>query len=282
MSTNPVVDNRGSDPQVNPLVRVDRLVKVFRQRGRFADSSFRAVDEVSFGIRPGETFGLVGETGSGKSTIGRLVLALDEPTAGSVEFSGRDLFSLGTAELRKLRRHMGVVFQDPTASLNRRKTVQEAVVTPLRIHELGTRRSRSDRAKELIELVGLNPHHLKSYPGELSGGQCQRVAIARALSLEPSFIVLDEPVSALDVSIQAQILNLIRELQQRLGLTYLFISHDLSIVRYMSLQVGVLHQGRVVESGNRDDVFNHPTHPYTISLLEALPPLTGTNVSQGP
>jgi ABC-type oligopeptide transport system ATPase subunit len=255
-----------------PLVSARNLVKEYAQgRDGLHKRVVHAVADVSFEIAPGETFGLVGETGSGKSTVGRLVLAIQPPTSGTVVFDGHDLGAVSPAELRRLRRRMQVVFQDPVGSLNRRKTVQQAISSPLSIHGIGGRQERRQRVADLLEMVGLSRQHATRYPSELSIGQCQRVAIARGLALEPSLLVLDEPVSALDVSIQAQILNLVRELQERLGLTYLFISHDLAVVRYMATSVAVMHRGEIVEVGGRDDLFTAPRHPYTRELVEAIP-----------
>jgi oligopeptide/dipeptide ABC transporter ATP-binding protein len=254
------------------LVVVDHVVRHFRLGGPLAHQAVRAVDDVSFHIRRGQTFGLVGESGSGKSTLARLLLRLDRPTSGRVVFDGSDLASLTARELRRSRRRMQMVFQDPFASLNRRKTIEQTIAFPLRIHrpELSGA-ARTARVRDLLELVGLRPHHATAYPRELSGGQCQRASIARALALDAEFIVLDEAVSAVDVSIQAQILNLLRELQVQLGLTYLFVSHDLSVVRYMSDALGVMYRGRIVELGSRDDLFSAPRHPYTHALLASIP-----------
>lgn len=231
----------------------------------------RAVDGVSLQVRRGETFGLVGESGSGKSTVARLLLRLEQPTGGQVAFDGTALLTLSNRDLRRERRRMQLVFQDPFGALNRRKTVAQIIGLPLRVHFGLKGQARRARVRELLELVGLRPELADRYPHEMSGGQCQRVGIARALALEPEFIVLDEAVSAVDVSIRAQILNLLRELQQRLGLTYLFVSHDLAIVRYMSSTVAVMYQGRIVETGPRDRLFENPLHPYTLSLMSAIP-----------
>jgi oligopeptide/dipeptide ABC transporter ATP-binding protein len=254
------------------LVNVDGLSRHFTVGGRRSNQILRAVDDVSFVIRRGETFGLVGESGSGKSTLARLLLRLDRPTAGRILFDGVDIASLRPDDLRRLRWRMQIVFQDPVASLNRRRTVGQTIEMPLRVHqpELGTA-ARAERIRELLNLVGLRPSHLSAYPRELSGGQCQRVSIARALSIQPEFVVLDEAVSAVDVSIQAQILNLLRELQERFGLTYLFVTHDLAVVRYMSNTIGVMHRGRVIELGSRERLFSTPRHPCTHSLLVSIP-----------
>jgi oligopeptide/dipeptide ABC transporter ATP-binding protein len=253
------------------LVVIDGLSRHFPldRRGR---QVVRAVDDVSFAIRRGETFGLVGESGSGKSTLARLLLRLDRPTAGRVLFDGVDVATLPARELRNLRWRMQIVFQDPFASLNRRRTVEQAIELPLRVHQPQlSSAERSARVRELLDLVGLRATHATAYPRELSGGQCQRVSIARALSIRPEFVVLDEAVSAVDVSIQAQILNLLRELQERLGITYLFVSHDLSVVRYMSNTIGVMYHGKIVELGSREQLFTSPRHPCTHMLLASIP-----------
>ncbi|HEX4518723.1 MAG TPA: oligopeptide/dipeptide ABC transporter ATP-binding protein [Gaiellaceae bacterium] len=254
------------------LVVVDHLVRHFG--GRKDSQAVRAVDDVSFSIRRGETFGLVGESGSGKSTTARLLMRLDQPTSGRVLFDGDDVYSLSSRALRRLRPRMQMVFQDPFASLNRRRTVEQTIAFPIRMHqpELGSS-ERRERVRELLDLVGLRASHATAYPRQLSGGQCQRVSIARALALGPDFVVLDEAVSAVDVSIQAQILNLLRDLQERLGLTYLFVSHDLAVVRYMSNSIGVMYHGRIVELGSREQLFSSPRHPCTHALLASIPSL---------
>jgi oligopeptide transport system ATP-binding protein len=231
----------------------------------------KAVDGVSFEIEAGRTLGLVGESGSGKSTTAYATLQLLRPTAGSVRFDGRELTALRGEELRRMRREMQIVFQDPYASLNPRLTVGRIVAEPLQAHGLGTRRSRRASVARLLELVGLDPSYTNRYPHEFSGGQRQRIGIARALALNPRLIVCDEPVSALDVSIQAQILNLLKDLQRDLGLTYLFIAHDLAVVRGMSDTIAVMHEGRIVEQGPAEDVYTNPRSDYTRALLAAVP-----------
>jgi oligopeptide/dipeptide ABC transporter ATP-binding protein len=231
----------------------------------------RAVDGVSLTIRQGETFGLVGESGCGKSTTGRCILRLIEPTSGEVRFQGEDLLTVGPNGLRRLRREMQIIFQDPYSSLNPRMTVGQIVEEPLIIHRIAERRGRRVRVAELLRLVGLEPEHSGRYPHEFSGGQRQRIGIARALALNPKFIVCDEPVSALDVSVQAQVVNLLQDLQERLGLTYLFISHGLSVVEHISTRVGIMYLGKLVETASSEEIFHSPLHPYTRALLSAIP-----------
>ncbi|MCC7035598.1 MAG: ABC transporter ATP-binding protein [Acidobacteria bacterium] len=256
-----------------PLVEVRHLVKHFpRGGGLFRPKSVvRAVDDVSFDIEEGETFALVGESGSGKSTTGRCMLRLVEPTSGQVRFRGEDVLSFPGARLRAARREMQMVFQDPYSSLNPRMRAGAIVEEPLVIHRIGATRERRERVAELFRLVGLDPAHLDRYPHEFSGGQRQRIGLARALALSPSFIIADEPVSALDVSIQAQVINLLMDLQQQLRLTYLFVAHDLRLVRHISSRVAVMYLGRIVEMGATAQIFEDAHHPYTQALLSAVP-----------
>jgi len=255
------------------LVEVSHLAKEFVRGGGLLvrGTVVKAVDDVSFTIEEGETFGLVGESGSGKTTTGRCLLRLIEPTSGAVRFKGRDVLSLSSTELRRARRDMQIVFQDPYSSLNPRMRARAIVEEPLIIHGLGDRRSRHERVAELFHLVGLDDGHLERYPHEFSGGQRQRIGLARALALSPSFLVLDEPVSALDVSVQAQVVNLLLDLQQQLKLTYLFIAHDLRLVEHICDRVAVMYLGRIVEIGPTAALFAGPRHPYTKALLSAIP-----------
>ncbi len=256
------------------IIKIRGLKKYFPiKRGvlRRKVGDIKAVDDISFDIKRGETLGLVGESGCGKSTAGRTILRLHEPTDGQVDFNGRDLTDLSKSEMRHARRDLQMIFQDPYSSLNPRMTVGSIIAEPLVIHGIGDSKSRKKRVKDLLELVGLNPYYVTRYPHEFSGGQRQRIGIARALATNPSFIVADEPISALDVSIQAQVVNLLDDLKKELGLTYLFIAHDLSMVRYISDRVAVMYLGKIVELGSRDDVYEHPLHPYTQALLSAIP-----------
>jgi peptide/nickel transport system ATP-binding protein len=260
-----------------PLLEIRSLTKVYSQ----GKNEVRAVDGVSLGIHAGETLGLVGESGSGKSTLGRLVLRLVEPTSGSIRFEDRDLVAASRAEMRQLRRDMQIIFQDPFASLDPRFRVEEIVAEPLIIHgssgadgqDYLSASARHARVVELLRAVGLDESILPRFPHEFSGGQRQRIGIARALALRPKFIVADEPVSALDVSVGAQIVNLLAQLQRDFGLTYLFISHSMPVVRYLSTRIAVMYRGKIVEMGSTEQITERPQHPYTKSLLEATPQL---------
>jgi len=258
-----------------PLVLVRHLVKEFPARGGWFSGApaVRAVDDVGFAIEAGETFGLVGESGSGKTTTGRCLLRLIEPTAGEIRINDLDVRALSARELRRARRHFQIVFQDPYSSLNPRMRAGAIVGEPLDIHQIGTRDERQARVRQLFELVGLDATAAQKYPHEFSGGQRQRIGLARALALEPSLIVCDEPVSALDVSVQAQVVNLLLDLQKRLGLTYLFIAHDLRLVRQICDRAAVMYRGRIVEVAPVERLFTAAAHPYTQALLSAMPRL---------
>jgi oligopeptide transport system ATP-binding protein len=257
------------------LLEVEDLTKHFPVRsGLLVEHTVghvKAVDGVSFDIREGETLGLVGESGSGKSTTGYCILQLLKPTSGSVRFMGQELTELGREDIRKMRREMQIVFQDPYSSLDPRMTVGDIVAEPVQVHGIGSRRTRRETVRQLLDVVGFNPNYTNRYPHEFSGGQRQRIGIARALALNPKLIVCDEPVSALDVSIQAQILNLLKDLQRDFGLTYLFIAHDLAVVRTMSDRIAVMNRGKLVEIGPAEDVYTNPDDAYTKALLAAVP-----------
>lgn len=256
------------------LVEVKNLKKFFPVRTHFFSRQkafVQAVSGVSLSIKRGETLGLVGESGCGKSTLGRLILRLEEPTAGEIFFEGENILQYKAERLRQLRRQMQIIFQDPYSSLNPRKTVGSIIGEPLIIHKIGTKKEQEERVRYLMEVVGLRPEHINRYPHEFSGGQRQRIGIARALALNPKLIIADEPVSALDVSIQAQVLNLLEDLQDEFHLTYLFIAHDLSVVEHISDRVAVMHLGRIAELARSEDLYQNPKHPYTQALLSANP-----------
>jgi ABC-type oligopeptide transport system ATPase subunit len=245
------------------LVETKNLYKQF--------GDFVAVDDFNLQIYKGETLGLVGESGCGKSTVGKLIIRLLEPSSGAVLFDGIEIGKLSKTEMRQLRRRMQIIFQDPYSSLNPRLTIEEIIAEPLQIHQLHTGSRRKPKIQELFKMVGLNPDHLNRYPHEFSGGQRQRIGIARALAVEPEFLVCDEPLSALDVSIQAQIVNLLKALQKELGLTYLFIAHDLSMVEYFADRVAVMYRGKIVELADNETLYRQPQHPYTQALFSAIP-----------
>ena len=259
-----------------PLLKVEHLHKEFPtgsgfMGGKFSKKVVSAVNDLSFEIRAGETFGLVGESGCGKSTTGRAIMHLDPPTSGKVYFEGRDISKMNKKELKAMRREMQFIFQDPYASLNPRMTIGEIISEPMVIHGIGTPEERIERVRELLDVVGLNPEHINRYPHEFSGGQRQRIAVARALMTHPDLIVCDEPVSALDASVQAQILNLLRQVQEDFGPAYLFISHDLAVVGFMCPHILVMYLGRFVEEGPRERLLREPAHPYTRALLASVP-----------
>ena len=262
----------GSEP--NDMIIVKNLVKYYPVFGgvfRQEVEQVQAVDDVSFTIKEGETLGLVGESGCGKTTVGHTMLKLREPTSGSMIFDGKDIFALSPNELKETRRKMQIVFQDPYASLDPRLPIGESIGEGLKIHGIGTNNERVEVVLDALKNVGLEDYHAHRYPHEFSGGQRQRIGIARALALKPKFIVLDEPVSALDVSIQAQVLNILKDLQKEFGLTYLFVAHNLAVVEHISDRVAVMYLGKIVELTSRDDLFEKPLHPYTVALMSAIP-----------
>lgn len=256
------------------ILKVDNLKVYFPvSNGFLKKKSFvKAVDGISFDIKKGETFGLVGESGCGKSTTGRAIVKIYKPTDGIVEFEGKDVTKIKGTDIKQFKKDMQMIFQDPYASLNPRMTVGEIIREPMDIHGIyDTKEEREKRVRELLEIVGLKPDHIRRYPHEFSGGQRQRIGIARTLALNPKFIVCDEPISALDVSIQAQVINLLEEIQEKMGISYLFIAHDLSMVKHISDRIGVMYLGNMVEVGNSNDVYHHPLHPYTQALLSSVP-----------
>ena len=257
------------------ILKADDLVKHYPIKGgvlRTTTGQVKAVDGVSFELHRGETLGIVGESGCGKSTLGRVLMRLEEPTAGTVNFDGIDMFSQSGSSMRRLRRDIQIVFQDPYTSLNPRKTVGDIIGEPFEIHpDVVPKGGRKKAVKDLLDMVGLNPEHINRYPHQFSGGQRQRIGIARGIALRPKVLICDEPVSALDVSVQAQVINLMEKLQDELGLSYVFIAHDLSVVRHISDRVGVMYLGRMVELGTEEEIYQRPTHPYTQALLSAVP-----------
>lgn len=266
-------DNSATQPKAD-LVQVKGLKKYFPVRAGIMQrvvAQVQAVDDVSFVVRNGETLGMVGESGCGKTTIGRTMLRLIEPTAGSVIYNGKDVFKLKSAELKAARRDLQIIFQDPFASLDPRVPIGESVMEGLHIHNIGAPKERVDVMMDTLKRVGLEHYHARRYPHEFSGGQRQRIGIARALALRPKFIVCDEPVSALDVSIQSQVLNILKDLQSEFGLTYLFIAHNLSVVEHISNRVAVMYLGKMVELADRDEIYRDPKHPYTQALMSAIP-----------
>ena len=268
------MDQTGILMDSTPIVETKNLCKWHTSRSLFSGSKkgvVKAVQDVSLSINTSETLGLVGESGSGKTTLGRTILQLEKPTSGIVQFKGRDLTAITKAQLRALRREMQIVFQDPYASLEARMNVGKIISEGLDIHKLGTKDERRERVEELLGVVGLAPEYAARYPHEFSGGQRQRISIARALALNPSFLVADEPVSALDISVRAQIINLLIDLSKEFGLTMVFISHDLSVVQHISDRVAVMYLGRIMELADKDTLYNRPKHPYTMALLEAIP-----------
>ncbi len=267
-------DNSAKQDGSKDLIQVQNLVKYFPVRGGLLQrvvAWVQAVEDVSFNIREGETLGLVGESGCGKTTVGRTMLRLTEPTSGSVLFDGTDVFKLSGNALKEMRRNMQIIFQDPYASLDPRVPIGDSVVEGLNIHKIGSPRERREIGIEMLRKVGLEDYHARRYPHEFSGGQRQRIGIARALALQPKFIIADEPVSALDVSIQSQVLNILKDLQHEFHLTYLFIAHNLSVVEHISDRVAVMYLGKMVELADREELFRNPLHPYTQALMSAIP-----------
>lgn len=259
----------------NTILEVKDLKKYYPvETGIFgaAPAYLKAVDGVSFNVEKGKTLGIIGESGCGKSTVAKLLMNLERPTQGSIKFKGRDTANFNESEMKKLRKNMQMVFQDPYSSLDPKKTAGYIIQEPLIIHNVGTRAEQEQRVKELLKMVGLDYYHANRYPHEFSGGQRQRINIARAIALNPEIVICDEPVSALDVSIQAQVINLLKRLQEEMGLAYIFISHDLSVVKYLSDKLAIMYLGKIVETGKSDDIYKNPMHPYTKALFSAIPP----------
>ncbi|WZL73816.1 dipeptide ABC transporter ATP-binding protein [Clostridiaceae bacterium 35-E11] len=257
------------------ILAVENLTKTFQIKSNklFEPPKYlKAVNDVSFDVYKGETLGIIGESGCGKSTLGKSLIRLINPTSGTVQYEDNSLLDLSEKEMKKMRKDIQIIFQDPYSSLDPRKTTGSIIEEPMKIHNIGTPKERKEKVSELLELVGLNPYHATRYPHEFSGGQRQRINIARALALNPKLIVCDEPVSALDVSVQAQVLNLLKDLQRKLNLTYLFISHDLSVVKYISNRIAIMYLGKIVEMGNAQEIYKNPMHPYTKALFSAIPP----------
>ncbi|MBI5812189.1 MAG: dipeptide ABC transporter ATP-binding protein [Meiothermus silvanus] len=274
MNPSPAPSAPRTEGKSTNLLEVKDLKKWFPIRGGILSrvvANVKAINGVSFSVKKGEVLGLVGESGSGKTTVGRTILRLIEPTEGSIKFNGQEITTLSKAQLRPYRRKMQIIFQDPFASLNPRMTVGDIIAEPLVIHRIGTPQERQERVANLLRTVGLSPDHVRRYPHEFSGGQRQRIGIARALAVEPEFVVADEPVSALDVSIQAQVVNLLQDLKEQFGLTVLFIAHDLAVVEYISDRIAVMYLGRIMELATSKQLYANPKHPYTEALLSAIP-----------
>ncbi|MGC4104529.1 ABC transporter ATP-binding protein [Ferruginibacter sp.] len=284
-SSAPITENITESSAATPVLQVENLKVYFPVKKNLLgrpSQFFKAVDDVSFEVLQGETLGLVGESGCGKTTLGRTILQLVKPTEGKIYLQGKDITNVRAAELRTMRKDLQIVFQDPYGSLNPRITIGESILEPLSVHGiLGNNNERKEKVMELLQKVSLLPEHFNRYPHQFSGGQRQRICIARALALNPSFLIFDESVSALDVSVQAQVLNLLNDLKKEFGFTSIFISHDLSVVRYISDRMLVMHQGKIVEQGNAEDIYNHPQNEYTQRLIEAIPGSKFLNLQNG-